>query len=392
MADFSSAIVVTRRRIALEIAIAAHLPSLHRPNETRTSPMNAHRVTAAAALALAASMNVSAQQAATAAAFGTQRAIVDALIIKVKDLYVFPDVAAKVEAALKKPARSDKAIANAEEAKAFAKQLTDELDAVAHDKHLRVHYSEAVLPQRTVATPTMEEQARMRERFERGNFGVERVERLAGNIGYIDLRAFAPLQWSGEKITAAMTLVANADALIVDLRHNGGGDPSTVAFMTSYLFDERTHLNDLYFREGNVTEQFHTLDWVPGKRFGQQKPVYVLTSPRTFSGAEEFSYNLKNLKRATLVGETTGGGANPGDVYPLNAHFDVFVPTGRAVNPITHTNWEGTGVAPDVKVAADDAFATARTLALKKLADAQTAPERKAELQKLLADDQPAQK
>jgi C-terminal processing protease CtpA/Prc len=353
--------------------------------------MNKYRATAAA-LALLASMHASAQQPAAAAGLGTPRAIVDATIVKLKDLYVFPDVAAKVEAVLKKTPRSDKAIADAGEAKAFAQQLTDELQAVTHDKHLRVRYSDTALPQRTVATPTAEEEARMHEQMERGNFGVERVERLPGNIGYIDLRGFAPLQWSGEKITAAMTLVANTDALIVDLRKNGGGDPATVAFMSSYLFDERTHLNDLYFREGERTEQFHTLDWVPGRRFGQKKPVYVLTSARTFSGAEEFSYNLKNLKRATLVGETTGGGANPGDVYPLNAHFAVFVPTGRAVNPVTHTNWEGTGVSPDVKVAADDAFAAARALALKALADKETASERKAQLQQLLAEDPAARK
>lgn len=349
--------------------------------------MNAQRFTAGAALALLASTSASAQQPAAAADFGTQRAIVDATIVKMKALYVFPNVATQVETALKKPARSDKAIASADEAKAFAQQLTSELQAVTHDKHVRVVYSNDALPLRANATPTAEEEARMHEWLERGNYGVERVERLPGNIGYIDLRGFAPLNWGGEKIAAAMTLVANTDALIIDLRKNGGGEPATVAFMSSYLFDERTHLNDLYFREGDRTEQFHTLDWVPGKRFGQKKPVYVLTSSRTFSGAEEFSYNLKNLKRATLVGETTGGGANPGDLYPLNTHFQVFVPTGRAVNPITHTNWEGTGVSPDVNVPADKALATARSLALKKLIDAETLPERKAQLQQLLAEE-----
>ena len=345
--------------------------------------MTVRHFAAAAALAVLFPLNAIAQ----AADLGTQRAVADAAVEKLKQWYVFPDVAGHVETVFKKAPRSGKSFANAEEGKAFAQQLTTELQAVTHDKHLRVGFSEAPLAQRVVATPTAEEEAQQRDHFEKLNFGVERVERLPGNIGYIDLRGFAPLQWGGDKIASAMNLVANTDALIVDLRKNGGGDPSTVAFMTSYLFDTRTHLNNLYFREGDRTEQFHTMDWVPGHRFGQKKPVYVLTSSRTFSGAEEFSYNLKNLKRATLVGETTGGGANPGDLYPLSAHFQMFVPTGRAVSPITKTNWEGTGVAPDVKAPADQAFAVARKLALTALADAEKEPARKAALQRLLQEE-----
>jgi C-terminal processing protease CtpA/Prc len=159
------------------------------------------------------------------------------------------------------------------------------------------------------------------------------------------------------------------------MRANGGGDPAGVAFLTSYLFDKRTHLNDLYWREGDRTEEFWTREDVPGKKFGQQKAVYVLTSPRTFSGAEEFSYNLQQLGRATLVGETTGGGANPGRSRQLTPTMHVFVPNGKAINPITKTNWEHTGVVPDVKVPASDALATAQKMALEKLS---AAPPRKA--------------
>jgi C-terminal processing protease CtpA/Prc len=351
--------------------------------------MNVRRAIAFAALVLSASLQALAQPAAPAD-IGSPDAVVKGTVDKLKALYVFPDVAAKVEATLKQKPRSGAKFASADEARAFAKELTGELQAVTHDKHLRVRYSDEAVPQRATAEPTAEENARQHEWMERLNYGVERVERLPGNIGYIDLRAFAPPQWAGETISAAMALVANTDALIIDLRKNGGGEPEMVAFMTSYLFDKRTHLNNLYFREGDRTEQFHTIDFVPGKRFGQKKPVYVLTSSHTFSGAEEFSYNLKNLKRATLVGETTGGGANPGDVYPLNAHFQVFVPTGRAVSPITHTNWEGTGVAPDVSVAADKAFATARTMALKTIVEAERDPQRKSQLEQLLKEEPPA--
>lgn len=139
--------------------------------------------------------------------------------------------------------------------------------------------------------------------------------------------------------------------------------------MTSYLLDERTHINSLYFRPTNETSQFWTQDWVPGKRFGGAKPVVVLTSGRTFSGAEEFAYNLKNLKRATIVGETTGGGAHPGELRKVGTHFRMFVATGRAISPITKTNWEGTGVAPDVPVKADDALRVAQLRLLPALRD-----------------------
>jgi C-terminal processing protease CtpA/Prc len=134
-----------------------------------------------------------------------------------------------------------------------------------------------------------------------------------------------------------------------------------VAHVTSFLFSKKTHLNNLWTRRTNETREFWTRD-VPGNRLGDDKPVFVLTSKRTFSGAEEFSYNLKNLKRATIVGETTGGGAHPVSGHKIDEHFTIGVPFARAINPISKTNWEGTGVAPDVKVPASEALATAQKL------------------------------
>jgi C-terminal processing protease CtpA/Prc len=139
-----------------------------------------------------------------------------------------------------------------------------------------------------------------------------------------------------------------------------------VALVTTYLFDQEiVHLNSLYSRHDEKTQQYWTLPYVPGSRFGGKKPVYVLTSNRTFSGAEEFTYNLKQLKRATIIGETTGGGANPGDWFSLTPHFAVFIPTGRAINPISQDNWEGGGVAPDIAVPQKEAFDVALLAALK---------------------------
>jgi Peptidase family S41/N-terminal domain of Peptidase_S41 in eukaryotic IRBP len=299
----------------------------------------------------------------------TRQSVIDNVITAMNDRYVFPDVAKQVEAALREPAR--RASLDTADPKAFAERLTEALQSVTRDKHLRVRHSDTPVPDAGPdRRPAAEDIARFRAEAKRGNYGVERVERLPGNIGVIELRGFASLEWAGEAITAAMTLVAHTDALIVDLRRNGGGDPATVAWMTSYLFDERTHLNDLYFRPDNRTTQFWTQSWVPGPRFGGSKPVMVLTSNRTFSGAEEFSYNLKNLKRATIVGETTGGGAHPGELRKVGTHFRMFVATGRAINPISKTNWEGTGVEPDVKVKADDALRVAQLRLLPALRDA----------------------
>jgi len=164
-----------------------------------------------------------------------------------------------------------------------------------------------------------------------------------------------------------MNFLAHVDAIIFDLRHNGGGDPKMVAMISSYLFDKSTHLNDLYNRKEDFTEQYWTLPYVPGTTLAN-RPAFVLTSKNTFSGAEEFTYNLKNLKRATIVGETTGGGAHPVSGHRIDDHFMIGVPFARAVNPVYKTNWEGTGVEPDVSVKAADALEKAQELAGIKLA------------------------
>jgi retinol-binding protein 3 len=305
-----------------------------------------------------------------------REAVIRAAIRELNARYVFEDVAKKVGQSLSAKLAS-REFDGIDDAAAFAMRLTYDIQAIAKDKHIRVTYSPSALPERVEATqPTEAEIAAERRSEERINFGIERVERLPLNVGYIDLRGFSMAQWAGDSIAAAMSLLAHTEALIVDLRRNGGGDPAAVALLTSYLLDERTHLNSFFVREGSQTRQSWSHDWVPGKRFGGKKPVYVLTSSRTFSGAEEFSYNLKNLKRATLVGETTGGGANPGGVVRLSAHFSIFVPDGRAINPITQTNWEGVGVEPDVKVIAADALRIARLMALKALKQSETDPRR----------------
>ena len=202
--------------------------------------------------------------------------------------------------------------------------------------------------------------------MERENCGFEKVERLDNNIGYVKFNYFGPPEVCGTTASAAMNFLGNVDAVIFDLRSNGGGDPKMVAYLSSYLFNERTHLNDLWERKTNKTTQYWTRPDVPGKKLAG-KPVYVLTSKGTFSGAEEFSYNLKNLKRGTIVGETTGGGAHPTDGHRVEDHFLVAVPFARAVSPITKTNWEGKGVEPDIKVPSAQALDKAKMLAIEQL-------------------------
>lgn len=292
--------------------------------------------------------------------------VIDGILKRLNDSYVFPDTAKKMEQSIRERV-SNKEYDQITSAKAFATKLTEDLQAVSKDKHLRVRYSSNAIPERGPRRePTAEEKEENKRELTWMNHGFSKVERLPGNIGYLEFLNFLDPDLGADTVAAAMNFLNGTDALIIDMRQNGGGDPAMVALVCSYLFGpEPVHLNDLYWREGNRTDEFWTKKEVAGKRY-LNKDVYVLTSKRTFSGAEEFSYNLKNLKRATIIGETTGGGAHPGGGFRITEHFGMFVPTGRAISPITKTNWEGTGVTPDVAVPADQALLTAQVMALKK--------------------------
>ncbi|MGA8086161.1 MAG: S41 family peptidase [Terracidiphilus sp.] len=297
-----------------------------------------------------------------------RKAVIDGAIAQLKENYIYSDGAQKMADAVlahEKAGDYDKIT----DGSTFATKLTDDMRAVSHDRHLHVNYAPFKIPPEHESGPSPEDEARFRKELEHQNCGWDKVEILPGNIGYVKFDEFAPPEWCGSTVVAAMGFLAHTGAIIFDLRQNGGGDPKMVDMVVSYLFDKETHINDLYYRHGDKTTQYWTLPYVPGTRLATQ-PVYVLTSKRTFSGGEEFCYDLKTQKRATLVGETTGGGAHPVSGHRIDDHFQIGVPEGRPINPVTQKDWEGTGVEPDVAVKADDALTTAEKLAGDKLREA----------------------
>jgi len=299
--------------------------------------------------------------------------------------YVFPEQAGQAATAIEARLAAGE-YDNLDEI-TLTERLTSHLQEITEDKHLAVRLGGGPGPRREPAEtpdgekekpPDPEKKAARREKMRRigrmDNFGIRRVERLDGNVGYIDLRRMAMAANAGPAITAAMELVAGTYALIIDMRRNGGGAPDGVVFWCSYLFDERpTHLNDIFHADTGETRQFWALPYVPGTRY-TGKPVYVLTSHRTFSGGEDLCYTLQALGRATVVGETTGGGAHPTRGFPISAAVSIGIPFARSVNPVTGTNWQGTGVVPDVSADAEQAYDVAYAKALRHVLDLADVP------------------
>jgi hypothetical protein len=277
--------------------------------------------------------------------------------------YVFPEIAEQLTGLLQR--RLTEGAYDVDDTEELARLVTTDLQSVNGDRHLRLkHHAAPVSTKRGAATRDA-----MRRDFDTSLGGAPRVQLLDGGVALVELAPMLfPLEWAAEPLSAALTLASRAQALIVDLRANRGGDPDTVAFVCSYLLDERTHLNTMHWRDGERSEQSWSLPYVPGARFGGSKPLYVLSSDSTFSAAEELAYDLQQLGRAVVVGEPTRGGAHPCQGWTLHPHLEATVPVGRAINPVSGTNWEDTGVQPDIPCAAADALDHAHALALARLA------------------------
>jgi C-terminal processing protease CtpA/Prc len=283
--------------------------------------------------------------------------------------YIFPDRAQEAAAGIRERLAAGEYDQLDEEA--LGRRLTAELFEVCQDKHLRVRTRTEDLRE---ALTESEMEAVWREQQRLTNYGIARVERLDGNVGLLDLRFVTSAGVGGRAIAAAMELVSQTHALIVDMRKNRGGSPDGAVFWSSYFFpDGETHLNSIYEGSTGQTRQFWSHAWLPGERY-LDRPVYLLTSESTFSAGEEVSYNLKAQGRAVLVGQTTKGGAHPTDAFPITPTLEITVPVARSVNPITGTNWEGTGVEPDVAVPAGEAFDVAYRMALQHVVASDTSP------------------
>lgn len=286
-----------------------------------------------------------------------------------RDNYIFPAITDKINTLLDSNQKSG-AYDSIEDPIVFANILTKDIQSFNHDRHLRVLFE----PERIAGEEnelSVEDSIRLEKKYistlKKNNFYFKEVKILEGNIGYLDLRKFKDPKYAGKTAIAAMNFLSNSDAIIIDLRNNGGGTPKMVQLLASYFFDsEVVHLNSVYKRNENITKQFWTLPYVSGKRM-PNVPLYILTSSNTFSAAEEFCYDLQSLKRAIIIGETTGGGAHPGGRIKATARYNVWTPTGRSINPITKTNWEEVGVKPHIKTSANKALLEAHIKALDSL-------------------------
>jgi len=287
----------------------------------------------------------------------------------INENYIFPEVSDKIIHLINSKLKDGQyeSIKNPNE---FADILTSDLQSFNYDKHLRVLFEPKRIAEEKKGIST-EDSLELEQKFlstlKKNNYYFKETKILEGNVGYLDLRKFRDPKFAGVTAISAMAFLGNSDAIIIDLRNNGGGTPKMVQLIASYFFsNEAVHLNSVYKRKENITKQFWTLPHVSGKRM-PNVPLYILTSGITFSAAEEFCYDLQSLNRALIIGETTGGGAHPGGRIKATDKYNVWTPTGRAINPITNTNWEGIGVIPDIKTYARDAIRTAHIKALDSL-------------------------
>lgn len=305
-------------------------------------------------------------------------AIVASLNSTLKANYVFPDVARKIEPKLLEHLKTG-AYDSATTKDELAKRLTDDLIKVSGDWHFFVGVDPKWVAEfRAQAGPTVKAKIRKEElaKLEESNFGFDEVSRLEGNIGYIRFNYFADPELAYDTAAAAMRFVGNTNAIIIDLRYNNGGYLEMAQFIASYFFSSEKDqlLFDYYYNEdGKRIERGQwVLPGLPGKRM-VDKPLYILTGSTSFSSAEWFSYAMKKLGRATLIGERTAGGAHPVARKPVNDDLFLQVPIGQIRDPVDHGDFEGIGVQPDIQSSSIQALPLAHKLALANLVKADDA-------------------
>jgi len=301
---------------------------------------------------------------------------VDSLALNMQNLYVFPDKGKETSDLLKKNHKAG-VYKDLSDPMKLAEKLTQDILSIAHDKHVSVWYDPRAIAMMKEDKSKKTDEFEKQEAYQnkKDNHGFQEVKILKGNVGYLKLNSFGGSHEAFETAVGAMAFLANADAIVIDLRDNGGGNATMIQLLSSYFFDEKDvrHLNSFFHRATNDTSRTYTLPYVSGKRL-PDCDLYILTSKFTFSAAEEFTYNLKNMKRATIVGETTGGGGHTVTRGYITDNYMLQVATGKAINPITKTNWEGVGVKPDYEVTREQALDKAILLAYEKLAAKEVSP------------------
>ena len=298
---------------------------------------------------------------------GRRRSVIERAVGLMLTNYAFEDRAKQAAADVRertKRGEYDSVTTMARLAELLGRYLAD----ATSDRHVQVKLgSERVPDPLTAVVETKEDLARLRRDAEAESFGIGATRVLDGNVGYLELKRFFRAELAGDALAAAMQKLASTDALIVDLRACRGGDPVMVVLVASWFFDGRPrHWNDMLRRSDNTTTQMWTAAWLPGARY-VDKPIYVLTAQRTFSAPEGLAYELQQTRRATIVGEVTGGGAHPGAWFPIDDRFAIFIPLSRYVSGASGGDWEGVGVKPDVVCEASEALERAHQAALAKL-------------------------
>lgn len=277
----------------------------------------------------------------------------------VKARYVFPGTAERVRDYL--IARSEAGVYDALGADKVAAQLTDDLRSASNDLHLRVRYSTVPHKPETPGEIVREQNDRA-EHCRNVGYGIGPVQRTASGIAVLGIGELVEPALSSTAYRSALESVADAKALVIDLRHCVGGDPSTVALVCSHLFDTPIQLSSIVPRAA-PEEHFWAEPSLYNLRFGGRKPLFVLVAKFTFSGAEMLAYDLQAAGRATVIGTVTGGGANPCVFHWPTPHFSLLLPEASTVSPITATNWEGRGVVPDLACPESEALRVALALA-----------------------------
>lgn len=289
-------------------------------------------------------------------------AVLSDITSKVKEYYVDKDTYKKVDSFFQSQIKSG--ALNEISKKDLAVFLTENLKTTTKDKHFFVKYIENYTVERQGNEKKIQQLYNFHNSLE--NYGFENVQRLEGNIGYINFKGFAESSSSSKTLAAAMNFVANTNSLIIDLRENHGGDNEMLLLFCSYFFNKKTDLYTTYFRKKKITEQNSTQTKVSGQKYLHKK-IYILTSERTFSAGEGLAYFLQQYKLAEVIGEITGGAANPVDHFVIQNQYLLFVPAGKITSALTQSNWDHKGVIPDEQTKAENALKIAHIKALKNI-------------------------